>query len=68
MTHFAIDIAGIVTDCAPLGRWLMFNKGTDHEAARATFEAKFGKEPARVWDGPTHVFAGPAPQRKEMRI
>ena len=55
-------------DPNPLGWWLMFNKGTDHEAAAARFEEKHGHAPARVWQDASNVFAGPAPERKKLMI
>jgi len=49
-----------------LGWWLLFPRGTDHGAAAARFEEKYGYAPERVWQDASNVFAGPAPERREM--
>ena len=52
----------------PLGWWLMFNKGTDYEAAAAQFEEKHGYEPVRVWQDASNVFVGPAPKKEIEKL
>ena len=47
--------------------WLLFPKGTPHEAAAARFMEKHGHEPAKVWQDDSNVFAGPAPAREEIK-
>jgi hypothetical protein len=46
----------------------MFNKGTDHEAARARFTEKFGFEAERVEHWPCWLWIGPAPKKEIERL
>lgn len=48
--------------------WLMFPRGTNQEAVWATFEAKYGVEPQKIWRLGWWVYAGPAPKRKETKL
>lgn len=49
-------------------QWLTFERAATEEQAREWFIARHGVEPEKVWRMGLWIYAGPVPERKEIKL